>query len=72
MSEVQPAAGSAARTSHARIALWKQRLAALRAQVRAESATRRTPRDLLRKQSALVDRQLKEVWAGHAMPRNVA
>jgi [protein-PII] uridylyltransferase len=72
MSNLQPAARAASGTQHARIALWKERLAALRAQLRAESPARRSPRDLLRRQARLIDRQLKEVWTGQAMPRDVA
>lgn len=55
------------RTGH-----WKQRLAALRRQLREEFSDRESPRELLRRQAAVVDRLLKELWASHAMPRNVA
>jgi hypothetical protein len=72
MSNLQPAAGEASGTRHARIGLWKEKLAGMRADLRAESPARRSPRDLLRRQSMLIDRQLKEVWAAHAMPRDVA
>jgi [protein-PII] uridylyltransferase len=53
-----------------RIGHWKQRLAQLRAQLREEFVAGRSPRELLRRQAAVVDRQLKELWTGHAMPRN--
>ncbi|MGH8623360.1 MAG: nucleotidyltransferase domain-containing protein, partial [Burkholderiales bacterium] len=56
----------------ARAAQWKQKLAASRAQLREELSARRFPSQVLRRQAALVDRQLKEVWASHAMPREVA
>jgi [protein-PII] uridylyltransferase len=72
VSELQPASSAAARGLHARIGSWKQKLAALRVQLREESSARRSPRELLRRQAALVDRQLKEVWTSHAMPRDVA
>ena len=62
----------AAPSFQARVGHWKQRLAAQRAQLRKQFAARESPRDLLRRQTAMVDRQLKEMWASHAMPRNAA
>ncbi len=58
--------------AQARIGQWKQRLAALRVQLREEFSARESPRELVRRLSAIVDRQLKELWTSHAMPRNVA
>jgi [protein-PII] uridylyltransferase len=58
--------------AQARIGHWKQRLTSLRGQLREEFSARESPRELLRQLSAMVDRQLKDVWAKHAMPRNVA
>src|SRR6188508_2294678 len=55
----------------ARVVDWKQRLSSLRAQLREQYSERVSPRELLRRQSAMVDRHLKELWAGHAMPRKV-
>ncbi|HET9404640.1 MAG TPA: [protein-PII] uridylyltransferase [Burkholderiales bacterium] len=55
------------RTGH-----WKRRLAALREQLRQEFSERESPREHLRRQAAVIDRLLKDLWAGHAMPRNVA
>ena len=72
MAELQSATGAPAHRAHARIGHWKQKLAASRAQLRKELSTRRVPKETLRRQAALVDRQLKEVWASHAMPRDVA
>jgi [protein-PII] uridylyltransferase len=51
---------------------WKQKLVAQRAELRDGFPARRSPGDLLKRQTALVDRQLKEVWARHGMPRNAA
>jgi [protein-PII] uridylyltransferase len=72
MSEVLSATGVSSGELQTRVGPWKQKLAGLRAQLRAASSAHSSPRDLLRRQSALVDRQLKEVWASHAMPRDVA
>ena len=71
MAELQvlpPAASS----FQARVGHWRERLAAQRAQLREEFFARVSPRDLLRRQAAMIDRHLKEMWASHAMPRNVA
>ncbi|MBI3041496.1 MAG: [protein-PII] uridylyltransferase [Betaproteobacteria bacterium] len=68
-AEVLPAAAS---PPQGRVGHWKQRLAALRGQLRQEFSSRRSPRELLRRQAAAVDRQLMELWASHGMPRNVA
>ena len=44
----------------------------LRGQLRVEFSEHESPRELLRRQAAVVDRLLKELWSSHAMPRNVA
>ena len=72
MAELQSVTAAPAFPAHARTGHWKQKLAASRAQLRQELSSRRLPREMLRRQAALVDRQLKEVWASHAMPRDVA
>ena len=72
MAELQSAIGAPAIPAHARAGHWKQKLAASRAQLREELSSRRFPKEMLDRQAALVDRQLREVWAGHAMPRDVA
>jgi [protein-PII] uridylyltransferase len=72
MSDLQSATAAPAVAAHARAGHWKQKLAASRAQLREELSSRNFPKELLRRQSALVDRQLKEVWASHAMPRDIA
>lgn len=51
-----------------RIALWKQRLSEEREALREAFLRRALPRELLRRQSAAVDRQLRELWRSHAMP----
>ena len=56
----------------ARTGPWKQKFAEQGNQLRREFFNRKSPAELLRRQTALVDRQLKEVWAGNAMPREVA
>jgi [protein-PII] uridylyltransferase len=56
----------------ARVGHWKQKLSALRGQLRDDFLRGNSPREMLRRQAAIVDRQLKEMWASHAMPRNVA
>jgi [protein-PII] uridylyltransferase len=71
MSELT-AVTAAALPIQARTGHWKQRLAALRRQLREEFSDRESPRELLRRQATVVDRLLKELWASHAMPRNVA
>jgi [protein-PII] uridylyltransferase len=55
-----------------RAALWKQKLNAERAALRERFRQGGWAAQLLRRQSALIDRQLSEVWAGRGMPRNVA
>jgi [protein-PII] uridylyltransferase len=72
MAELQSVTAAPAFPAHARTGHWKQKLAASRAQLRQELSSHRLPREMLRRQAALVDRQLKEVWASHAMPRDVA
>lgn len=71
MAELQ-AVNFAAPPMPARIGHWKQRLVAQRAHLREGFSARKSPRDLLRRQAAMVDRLLKDLWAGHAMPRDVA
>jgi [protein-PII] uridylyltransferase len=63
---------TAAAPVQARVGQWKQKLSALRLQLREEFARHQSPREGLRRQAAVVDRQLKELWAGHAMPQGVA
>jgi [protein-PII] uridylyltransferase len=58
--------------AQSRVGHWKQRLTSLRGQLREEFSVSESPRELVRRQSAMVDRQLKEVWTRLAMPRNVA
>ncbi len=58
--------------AQSRIGHWKQRLTSLRGQLRREFSARKSPRELVRKQAAMVDRQLKEVWAEHGMPGHAA
>ena len=70
MTDIQPVTGAPPQPS--RVGQWKQRLAAQRAHLREEFSVRKSPRELLRRQSVMVDRLLKDLWASHAMPRNVA
>jgi [protein-PII] uridylyltransferase len=70
MSDIQPTAAKSFQQT--RVGQWKQRLATQRAQLREEFSVRKSPRELLRRQAMMVDRLLKDLWAGHAMPRNVA
>jgi [protein-PII] uridylyltransferase len=72
MADLQAATAAPAIAAHARAGHWKQKLAASRALLRENLSSRNFPKELLRRQSALVDRQLKEVWASHAMPRDIA
>jgi [protein-PII] uridylyltransferase len=72
MAELQTAIGALAIPAPGRAAHWKQKLGESRAQLREELSSRRYPREMLRRQAALVDRHLREVWASHAMPRDVA
>ncbi|MBI2509843.1 MAG: nucleotidyltransferase domain-containing protein, partial [Betaproteobacteria bacterium] len=67
-----PAVTAAAAPPQSRIGAWKQRLSGQYSQLRQEFFSRKSPAELLRRQTALIDRQLREVWAGGAMPRNVA
>jgi hypothetical protein len=71
MADLQGLAPAPA-SQQARVGQWKQRLVTQRAQLREEFSVRNSPRELLRRQSAMVDRLLKDLWAAHAMPRNVA
>jgi len=71
VSSVQPAPVSAEKRAQSRIGPWKQELAAERRRLRSEFFVRKLPAESLRRQSALVDRQLRAVWAAHAMPRGV-
>src|SRR5689334_10380362 len=70
MTDIQPAAAKSFQQT--RVGQWKQRLATQRAQLREEFSVRKSPRELLRRQAMMIDRLLKDLWAGHAMPRNVA
>jgi [protein-PII] uridylyltransferase len=72
MAELQSAIGALSIPAHGRAGHWKQKIAASRAQLREELSSRRYPKEMLRRQAALVDRHLREVWASHAMPRDVA
>ena len=72
MSEPQAATAALPGSPPTHAGQWKTKLAGLRAQLREHSSAYTSPRELLRRQAALVDRQLKEVWASHAMPRDVA
>jgi len=72
MTELLTVTGAVAKPQQARISHWKQKLLAARAQLREELSAHKSPRELLRRQAAVVDRQLKEIWASHAMPRDVA
>ena len=58
-------------TGPARVGDWKTRLASQRAALREEFSARESARELLRRQSVMVDRHLKELWTAHAMPRKV-
>ncbi len=72
MASLQTATAPAAVPLQARIGSWKQKLATQTSRLREEFFARKSPSELLRRQAAVIDRQLKEVWASHAMPRNVA
>jgi [protein-PII] uridylyltransferase len=71
MADLQGLAPAPA-SQQARVGQWKQRLVTQRAQLREEFSVRNSPRELLRRQSAVVDRLLKDLWTAHAMPRDVA
>ncbi len=51
---------------------WKSALAAGREALRAAFFARPAAGDLLRRHSMLIDRQLREVWSGHALPAELA
>ena len=70
MTDIRAAAAKPAQQT--RVGQWKQRLAGQRAALKEEFSVRNSPRELLRRQSAMIDRLLKDLWAGHSMPRNVA
>lgn len=72
MAELQSATGALSIPAHERAVHWKQKLAESRARLRVELSSRKYPKEMLRRQAALVDRQLREVWASHVMPRDVA
>ena len=72
MSSAQTAIPPAAAPLQARVGSWKQKLAEQNQRLREEFHAGRSPADLLRRRAAVVDRQLKEVWASQGMPRNVA
>ena len=67
-----PAVTAVAAPPQARIGLWKQKLAEQQNQLRQEFFSRKSAAELLRRQTALIDRQLKEIWSSSAMPRSVA
>ena len=72
MAELQSAIGTLSIPAPERAVHWKHKLAESRARLRVELSSRKYPKEMLRRQAALVDRQLREVWASHAMPRDVA
>ena len=72
MAELRPATSTLSIPVHERAVHWKQKLSESRARLREELYSRRYPKEMLRRQAALVDRQLREVWASHVMPRDVA
>ena len=72
MAEPRPATSTLSIPVHERAVHWKQKLSESRARLREELYSRRYPKEMLRRQAALVDRQLREVWASHVMPRDVA
>lgn len=57
---------------HARVGAWKEKLADRKLRLREEFFAHRAPAELLRGLSRTIDRQLKEVWASHGMPRDAA
>ena len=64
-------AGSpAAHSWHTRVGAWKEELAECRRRLRKEFFERKAPTELLRRQSAVIDRQLREVWTSQGMPRD--
>ena len=66
----QRASVPAAHRFHERVSAWKAKLADTRQRLRDEFFAREAPAELLRRHSAAIDRQLKEVWASQAMPRD--
>ncbi|HXV12019.1 MAG TPA: [protein-PII] uridylyltransferase [Burkholderiales bacterium] len=66
----QRASNAAAQRFHVRVGAWKARLADTRQRLRDEFFAREAPNELLRRHSAAIDRQLKEVWASQVMPRD--
>ena len=59
-------------TSRAQIGGWKKILSAESDRLQQAFLARPSAGDLLRRRSALVDRQLKQVWKNHAMPPKTA
>jgi [protein-PII] uridylyltransferase len=68
----QRASAPAAQLLHADVGVWKEKLAERKQHLRQEFQARKAPTELLRRHSAAIDRQLKEVWAGQGMPRDAA
>lgn len=68
----QRASAPAAQSLHAGVGVWKEKLAERKQHLRQEFQARKAPVELLRRHSAAIDRQLKEVWAGQGMPRDAA
>ncbi len=58
--------------SRAQIGDWKKSLAAEGDKLRQAFFAKASAGELLRRQSALIDRQLKQVWKSHAMPSKTA
>jgi [protein-PII] uridylyltransferase len=56
----------------AQVAAWKAQLEAAQRRLREEFYARRSASAMLRRHTALLDRQLREVWTAQAMPRSVA
>jgi len=74
VSAIDPVAGAitpGCAPAQGRVAQWKKRLNADRDALRDRFQARKSAANLLRSHAGLIDRQLKEVWAGGAMPRNV-
>jgi [protein-PII] uridylyltransferase len=72
MANLQTAPAPAAAPLQARLGSWKLKLAEQNLRLREEFYARKSPAELLRRQTALLDQLLREVWAGHAMPPDVA
>lgn len=68
----QPTSAPAAQSLQAGVGAWKEKLAERKQHLRQEFQARKAPTDLLRRHSAAIDRQLKEVWAVQGMPRDAA